>query len=299
MYLYLLYFEFDNNDHRSVLWAFVIAVLLATIYALAFPDNKVLLSMVRQNLEVDDGRFRGLYPDPNYYATFAVLAMVSLMCLDWYKHINRIVYYGSFAILIFAGVQTVSKSFILMLLVILVYYGVNMFAQRKYFVGILLLIMIAFFTIWAIEGKIEWLDAVLQRFENAEDMNELTTGRTEIWKRYSDYIFADIGTMLFGEGLNAPLVGSEGTHNIFLESVYYLGIIGLILLISFTIAVIRQIKQKMETNSKAPFLRFLPILAILLMYFFLQGISSILFYLSLFIMYEWYACCISKRPEVA
>ena len=91
---------------------------------------------------------------------------------------------------------------------------------------------------------------------------------------------------LFGEGLDAPILGS-GTHNIFLEAIYNIGIVGLFLMMMLLLLIYRTIKQDFP-KSKQSILRFLPIIAMFLIYFFLQGITTIIFYMMLFIMFTCY-----------
>ena len=292
--LYLLYFTFKQSDHRGVLWGFIIGVLLSSAYALLFGDIPAIRSIVMRDAELNDDRFRGLLLDPNYYATLVVMAIVSLICLDTRKRVNRVVYYGVLAFLVFFGAQTASKSFVLMLLGVFAYYCFSLITQRKYFVGIVLLTAVAGATILAVSGKVEIFRAVIERFEKAEGMSGLTTGRTDIWMNYIRVVLADPFVLLFGRGLGAPLVGAHGTHNIVLETVYCFGLGGLILILAFCAMVLRKMRIRFASERKLPLVRFLPIIAILLMYLFLQGISSILFYLSLFVMYECYGCCISK-----
>lgn len=294
VYLYLLYFEFHNSDHRSVLWAFVLGVLISTLYGFFFQDNEVIMNLIHRDAEINDGRFRGLFSDPNYLSTFLILAMVSLMCMDLQKRINRLVFFACMAVFAFLGVLTVSKSFALMLVVIIIYYGIDMLHQNRFFAGVLLLVAVVILLDLTVAGRIEWLQEILARFQGIDDLSEFTTGRTDSWLNYLKAIFSDMWLLLFGVGLDAPLIKGVGTHNILLEIVYYMGATGLLLLTAFFGVILVRIHRDNYTGGKKSLVRLLPILAIFMMYFALQGITSTLFYLSLFVMYEGYACVLQK-----
>ncbi len=293
--LYILYVACKQTNYSEVLWAFVIGVILSSAYALAFGGMPAIRDIIMRDAEIRDNRFRGLLADPNYYTTFLILAIVALMCLNQRKRILRVLYFGSIAFLVFLGAQTVSKSFILMLVGVFIYCCINLLAKRKLFAGAALLTLGSVFAILVLSGQIEWFQAVVARFEEAEDMSGLTTGRTDIWKTYMRVILQDPFILLFGRGLDAPLIDNIGTHNIYLETVYCFGLGGLLLFFAFFRKIFYCFGN--VSNRKLPILRFLPVVAILLFYFFLHGISASLFYLSLFIMYECYGCCVAEMAE--
>ena len=295
MLLYLLYLSCGQTGHREVLCAFIAGVVISSAFAFVFGENPAIRAIIMQDAEIRDQRFRGLFLDPNYYVTFVILAIVSLMCLNQSKRVHKIVYFGTIAFLIFAGAQTASKSFVLMLVGAFAYYCISLFAQKKFWLGIGLSAGVALLFVLATSGKIQLFQAVIERFEDAEDLSGLTTGRIDIWFDYIAVICSDPFVLLFGKGLDAPLVGGFGTHNVFIETIYNFGIVGFILLVSFFAIVLKKIRIRLKDKGKRLPVRVLPIIAVMAMYAFLQGITSVLFYLGLFIMYECYGCSISNK----
>lgn len=89
----------------------------------------------------------------------------------------------------------------------------------------------------------------LYRITNASSVNELTTGRLAILDEYLREISSSPGIMLWGKGLSAHLL-KKGTHNLFLEIQYYLGLFGLILfLLYFGILIIRIYKNTQQVTQ--------------------------------------------------
>ncbi len=102
--------------------------------------------------------------------------------------------------------------------------------------------------------------------ENLIDFDYLTTGRFDIIKTYLSHIFTMPRNLIFGYGFNFSYLkitsGSSmgfimGPHNVYIESLYSLGIIGLILFLIYIILVARSfnkhvIKASFITSLIAP-----------------------------------------------
>ncbi len=289
LFLYLAFSNKDIVDETNILYFFVSGTAAATIYALIFVGSSAVAATVRIDSNVNDGRFRGLFADPNYYSSILVLAMVALLIFYSQKKIKSIAFWPCFALFLFAGILTVSKSFFLMLAVITLYYMVNWFVNRKFFKGMGSLIVFVFLAHLVFLGKIPFFNNILSRFLSAGSLSDLTTGRTELWGLYIRHSFQSFKNILFGEGFDV-MHYSKDPHNIYIEVLYNTGVIGLLLLFSFFIFVWRDANNgsKRIGNANERFLSFLPLMSIAMIYFFLQGISSIQFYLILFVMYISY-----------
>ena len=82
------------------------------------------------------------------------------------------------------------------------------------------------FIIYTLMGKIDFLSTVLGRLQGANNLAELTTGRSKIWQDYLENFFEEPIYVLIGRGVNARLIKGKGSHNTYIELIYYLGIIG-------------------------------------------------------------------------
>lgn len=107
----------------------------------------------------------------------------------------------------------------------------------------------------------------LYRITNASSVNELTTGRLVILDEYLREISSSPGIMLWGKGLSAHLL-KKGTHNLFLEIQYYLGLFGLILfLLYFGILIIRIYKKYATGNAKSKLFNYSPLIVFIVIFF--------------------------------
>ena len=123
----------------------------------------------------------------------------------------------------------------------------------------------------------------LYRITNASSVNELTTGRLVILDEYLREISSSPGIMLWGKGLSAHLL-KKGTHNLFLEIQYYLGLFGLILfLLYFGILIIRIYKKYATGNAKSKLFNYSPLIVFIVIFFSLQGMFSVSVYTLLYL----------------
>ena len=68
---------------------------------------------------------------------------------------------------------------------------------------------------------------LMRRFETGQASGDLTTGRTDLWEEYIEYIFSNVRYLFFGKGYDA-LSLRKAAHNTFIEYFYHFGIIGII-----------------------------------------------------------------------
>lgn len=123
----------------------------------------------------------------------------------------------------------------------------------------------------------------LYRIAGASSVNELTTGRTILISRYWNEIMSSLGIMLWGKGMSAGLL-EKGTHNLFLEIHYYTGLIGLILFVSYFVALIIWMRKKHTTGSAAAGLfNYSPLVVFIALFCSLQGMFSISAYALLYL----------------
>ena len=107
---------------------------------------------------------------------------------------------------------------------------------------------------------------MLSRIDDASDVNSLTTGRSNIWLSYCEFFLDNPFSTLFGGGFGAPLWQSHGAHNTYIDLIYYLGIIGTVLLALMFNALIKIRKGP----SKFNLLNYSVWISVATMYFFLS-----------------------------
>lgn len=183
-------------------------------------------------------RFMGLEMNPNMYT---VLTSVSLAVFIVYLVNGRL---KKFDIVLMGGIGiygalTVSMSFIVSIIGIVGIAFIPLSRRNPrlatYTVVVGILGGIVFLVLF---GDSDMVQTILFRFQeglsDSADLSSVTTGRSDIWLEYLEYFWNHPFVALFGKGLNAKLP-MHAPHNYYIETIYYLGIVGGILYI-FTLA---------------------------------------------------------------
>ena len=187
-------------------------------------------------------RFSGLQGNPNYYTLDIVAALSAIIVLVYYKKEKTVLLAICLIALSVFGLMSVSKSFLLTWILLLVCWFVLSIRQGfgKLF-GSILVVTIGAMIVYYF--AYDYINAFLFRFaaDNSGTLDSITTGRTELWSLYLDEIFNNIRILLFGNGLNTMIETlGKGAHNTYLEALFNLGIVGsTILIISICICMNR------------------------------------------------------------
>ena len=72
----------------------------------------------------------------------------------------------------------------------------------------------------------------------------LTTTRFDLWKGYVGFLLENPIFIIFGRGLGAPVIGETSCHNMYLSSMYQIGIIGMALLVTIVVLIVRDAKKR-------------------------------------------------------
>lgn len=125
---------------------------------------------------------------------------------------------------------------------------------------------------------------VLYRIFSSDNLYDLTTGRSELLIEYLTEITKSASTFFFGVGLSADIL-ERGTHNLFLEIVYYLGFIGLLLIVVYFISLLRLLSRKFEYKGANPngLFRYVVLIVFLLLFCTLQGMTFVITYVMLYL----------------
>ena len=164
------------------------------------------------------------------------------------------------------AIMTYSKSAFLMLLLPFFMLFYSRIKRRKYFLLLIFIVVGIMFGLSFFAGKIDALDIILSRFNEADNVASFTTGRSTIWIDYMKYLLKNPMVLLFGKGLGADLLTKSAAHNTYIDLLYYLGVFGSILLINI-FKIFINVKGK---KTKRNFLNYGIWICILIMYFFLS-----------------------------
>ena len=267
--IYLAVKSCDSGGIKKVCIFYILGIVLSTSVAALNIIHNLSDYIGAKDITIENeqvSRFTGMYADPNYFSINVIISLCLIVILNHKKELAAIPAIFLGVLLVMFATMTLSKSAFLMLslpLVLLLYSKVK---SGKYFVVfcVLLLCVIGAFEVFA--GNIEIFNDVLHRLDQASDVNSLTTGRSNIWVNYFNYLVSHPVTFLFGGGFGAALVGSRASHNTYIDMLYYLGIGGTILLIS----VLRVLSNIRSNTARLNLLNYSIWICVAIMYFFLS-----------------------------
>ena len=245
-------------------WGVLITSVLA-IFGKNIP--KIALLLDKATIRISAGtyyyRFSGLMENPNYYTMLPSLLLAAIVILIIKKKSDFMDYLYFVGLAIF-GFMSLSQSFILtfiiMLLLILV---ISTYKSPKSLIIMLFTFIGLFIVVYKLLDK-NTIDTILFRLQsnqsNSENLGALTSGRTELWKFYIEYIFSDIKILFLGAGIGAGNLWVGASHNYYIDMLYYLGIIGTVLYLCCIFSIIkikRYCKKKPKVYQYLPLIIFL------------------------------------------
>jgi len=266
--LIYLFFSEKRIDVKSFVLNYANGLLLSSIIAL-FKDvipnmSNYILDERAYELETSVERFIGLYSDPNYYSLALILALSAIFVLYAYKRIgvSAYIYYGLIA---FFGSQTVSKSFFLMFLFLSVVFVFILIKNNKIKTSIVFFLLLCFGAYLVFSGKIPIFENVLERFAAAKG-DDITTGRSGIWTKYSEFLFEKPWRIVFGSGIGTGYLGAAA-HNTYIDFLYYYGILGTVLFLSTLFIALTHCG-----SNKKNIANYLPLVCMLICFAFLSNL---------------------------
>ena len=211
----------------SFIWGLILSSFLG-LYKTEIPQLARYFSDF--NMEYIAGetvsRFSGLYLDPNYFSISIILGIA--MCIALFEArmliIAKLIIY--FVLLIYFGTISYSRSFFLVLGIMVILYTLYKVTDiRKVFFS-LVCIGIILYALYYVADYTGLLEGVLYRFERGDASGG--GGRFETWLMYIKYFIESPLSFFIGDGLAAKTI-IGGAHNAILSSIHQFGIIGLLL----------------------------------------------------------------------
>lgn len=266
----ILFYFFVNtvkpNDFKNHIMAFSLGVIGSSIVG-TFRDSLPQLSeyfkteyTILNGSDVTD-RFAGLNYDPNFYSMSVLFAIVLCLILLINKIGNKIFVLSVFISLIVFGFQSYSKMFLLSIMIICVISIVYMARSPKKMVAAIIVL----FTLGT--GVIIWLNQIgyIDIMTSRIFEGDVSTGRFDIWKNYLDYLNSSPWTLFGGDGLGTRYLSAGGPHNTYIESIYFVGIVGSIiyLVTIISIFICRKYNRKKQIINYLLLLVFLVTIGVL------------------------------------
>ncbi|WP_318616816.1 hypothetical protein [Sporosarcina sp. YIM B06819] len=230
-------------------------------------------------------RFSGLDVDPNYFSFQVLVAIALLLVIAGYKKrlvIERVL----ILVLAFMGLHTLSKMFLLMLIVILVYVCIVYVTSRyrsvmKYLFALTIMIFAAMPF-----GLLDFIAVTIARFsEQGGTVVSVTTGRSSLWLAYLQEIIVNSRVFLIGNGIGTGFLDGFAAHNMYLSYWYFTGLLGIVALLVFVAYSYNYMKKIAVGSSKMAkrVLNSLPLFVVIVANFSLDSIVMDFFPLVLFL----------------
>lgn len=272
--LFVAYYYKKDLDFKELVFSFVLGFLFSCFLEV-FRDVSRMPSLI-EDFYSYGRRFTAGYINPNVLMGEGAICLALVMTLFLNGKL-RVLFYPVFVIITVCVLSTLSK---IGLAVVLFSYGVFliMLCARKWNksraikIAVSVVLMIA--TLGICHTQVE---KCLGRFQDSlkdpseitgivnrdttndnvviiggkeVNLTEISTGRFDIWKSYFKKIFESPKNAIFGCGIGAPFIGEwQGgytwqPHNTFIQALYYVGILGYLLMITWFISSIDKEKLK-------------------------------------------------------
>lgn len=269
--LIFLEYAFETHDDPTPLFfGYINGIVGASVVGLIDPKVSEYINSISLDFAEKTGldsvtRYAGLYIDPNYYSTNLIISMCLLILLfhkDKIKTIPFFIYFGTFFYFI---TLTYSKSAMLMSAIPVIMLCYSNHKKGKYGLQGILLCFLAIGCFYLLQSS--FMDVMSVRLENSSGggLSAMTTGRSDIWKMYLSFIVSRPDVLLCGRGLSADFYGSRAVHNVYIEILYYIGLIGGFLLVTTLYGIEKEKKVDFKKNC----LNYCVMFTILIMYLFL------------------------------
>ena len=252
----------EHIRFRPCVFYLATGVILACVLSLIFQDYGTMKPFIEvAHADVADAaRICGFTGDGNRMGAQTLAAMCAVIVLQLSdKGKNVIRYVVLLMLLLCCGMLTVSKMFLLEAVFLILLWSLAFFSQKGLFrkkIGLVICIVLVVCVVMSTGIVNTQIDIYIRRFSLATDASGLTTGRTDLWKIYLDYLLEKLDVLLVGRGWMAEYLYYWGEaknmapHNIFFEVVYRLGIVGAVFLIVWITVTCRSCVP--DSSSKNP-----------------------------------------------
>ena len=189
----------------------------------------------------------------NTLAMLSVFSLANLVMMFQNKHF-KLSRKWSFMIIpvMIIGFMTQSRMFVIGLLIVIVWALVFMFSRynnKSKIVKLVMLGLVAFILLYALNDNFkEIVSSAIDRILNPRQ-DDITGGRTQIWSQYLREITNNWTILLFGAGYNISPHIYMMPHNLYIEQIYYFGIIGNILILGLFLITIKIIFKKRKRTE--------------------------------------------------
>ena len=249
--------ELDGGyDFYWLTLCFALGICLAAITAQFLTVFPTISRYIDVNINLGFARRSGYYGDPNFYSTHITSALsgVLILLLNKEKKGQFFVLIVLVCLLLYCGLMSVSKSFLLISVCLLLLWLAEVMLRKGKASGKLTLmftLIVAGVFLLSSTVFTDMIDAMLSRFGQDANLSEFTTGRTVIWDHYVSSMLSNPCLLLFGQGYSDVILGERPTHNTLLQAVFQFGLIGFAMMATWMVFNVRTLLDgaKVQRNQ--------------------------------------------------
>lgn len=261
--MFFIYFVFIYHDEINIKKAFdflFVSIVVSLILGLiCLPFDKL-----DQQIFPFDGtynRLRLFALNVNHLAIFCIFNMCyeiyqivnvqlkNTSGLEFFKSKEFWINLSKFVLLGIVGFMTLSKAFLLLLALVLVYFVVALIIRLKTKCWVIVVPLAVLVIVLCLIFH-DIVEALVSRFFVYDIwgtfFSKIFTGRTGIWVKYLDCISSSFNKLFFGVGLLTRDIVSTGPHNTFLYFLYRVGFVGVIALVVLLVKYAKDAKHKIK-----------------------------------------------------
>ena len=236
-------------DFYQTVAFFSLGVIAASLCAMYYAGYSNIQKFIRVDSYLTIIRRSGFYGDANFYAAQILAAMAGTLALTLREAKKKqMLFLGITALfLLYCGMLSGSKSFVLVAAVILLIWIVAILSMRRRTgLKIVLLLFVLGAGVFVATSVMfsGLIEVVTTRFSFSTDMDSFTTGRTELWGSYIKVLFEDLKTFFLGKGITNVKINAKASHSTVIQIFYQLGFLGTPVLIYWIICYFRQCTHK-------------------------------------------------------
>lgn len=236
--------------HISIFFACgIISAALTAQQIATFPNISQYITV---NSYLTVTRLSGFYRDPNFYSAHISACFAGIQLLLCYEksRSRQIVLAITALLLLYCGLLSASKSFIIVvacLFLLWVPILMERGASSSRF-RLLMGLLCAGIVIASSSAFQSLLQIVDDRFAQASNMSELTTGRTDLWGNYVHEFLNNPLVLLFGEGYTSINLNNKASHNTLIQLIYQFGLIGIPFLVAWAVVSLQNLFARFDVG---------------------------------------------------
>ncbi|MDR3587303.1 MAG: hypothetical protein P4L59_18605 [Desulfosporosinus sp.] len=252
--LYVREYKADISFERCALFL-TVGILTACVAAQILMNYPHMLQYIVIDNTERNGvtRLSGFYGDANYYSAQILVAIAALLTVMGKTKSKTLValQIASIVTLLYFGMLSVSKMFMLSLVSLVVIWLINLLLEKRSIsnkLGVIVAVASVVGIVVANNLLADEISLYFIRFGMVSDTSSLTTGRSDLWQVYINYLLANTDKLFLGIGVSPDqvriLLHTNNAHNSLIEIVYQLGLMGVLFLWSWWKGIYRELVDR-------------------------------------------------------